>query len=96
MYRLALEAGGEAVLDPEEWFGRMTAKTALGWLMHYAVEPFGNRERGMRTGRLALATGLEKGSEEDFIVSDPTEAELRDRQKWEEQVAEFYSWSRGG
>jgi hypothetical protein len=95
IYRLADKAGGVAVFDPEAWFGQMSVRAVVGWLEFYAVEPWGNREQGIRTGMLALATGMEKGSAEDFIVSTPTKAEERERRQWEEQVAGFNSWVRG-
>ena len=76
----------------------MSVRTALRWVRHYAVEPWGNREAGIRTGLLAKTnvSDPDKIAAEDFIVSLPTKQEEKEREEWEERVAAFHSWSRNG
>lgn len=93
-----MQAGGVAVFDPVAWFGAMSVATALRWSRFYAIEPWGNKEAGLRTGMLAAATGQasQEISVEDFIVSAPTRREAAEIAEWERQAAEFDSWKRHG
>lgn len=77
----------------------MTVGAALRWARFYAVEPWGNKEAGLRTGMLAMAVGecdQEKVTAEDFVVAVPTPGEARRREESAELVAEFESWRRKG
>lgn len=88
-------AGGVAVFSPRLWFSSMSVHDALRWSRFYQLEPWGNREAGIRTGLLAFATGeidRAKVAVDDFVVAAPTEHERRNREQVEGQIAEFYSW----
>jgi hypothetical protein len=90
-----LKAGGVAILDPEAWFAAMAVKTALRWSRHYELEPWGNKESGVRTGLLALSAGnIEKDAVDDFVVSAPTKRESVNIAKWRQEADEFDRWKR--
>ena len=68
----------------------MPARDYLGWLRHYNREPWGNREKGLRTGLLARATSeLEDLDVETFVIAAPTKAEQAEREEWDRQSREF-------
>jgi hypothetical protein len=72
--------------DVSDW----TADKYLRYLRHSYLEPWGNREKGLRTGLLARATSeLEDLDIETFVVAAPTKAEQAEREEWERQAAEF-------
>lgn len=75
----------------------MPAKEYLGWLRHYRVEPWGNREAGERSYLSALFTGQIDPTQvgpDDFIVKAETQREREEREEWEQQAAEFESEAR--
>ena len=72
--------------DVSEW----PAAKYLRYIRHYHVEPWGNRESGLRTGYLAMVTSDAEGIDpETFIIANPTKAEAKERDEWERQSEEF-------
>ena len=66
------------------------AKKFLQFIRHYHVEPWGNREAGLRTGYLAMVTSKAEGIDpETFIIAAPTKAEQTERDEWDRQREEF-------
>lgn len=72
----------------------MPAKEYLGWLRHYLIEPWGNKEKGIRTGLLAAVSSGEELDPEDFIIKAPTVAEKAEIESWQRQAEEFDSMQR--
>lgn len=72
----------------------MPAAEYLGWLRHYLAEPWGNREKGIRTGLLAAASAGVELDPEDFIVKAPTKAEQAEIDDLKKQAEEFDAMQR--
>lgn len=73
----------------------MPAKEYLGWLRNYDLEPWGNKEAGLRTGLLAMASSEIEGIDpEMFVISEPTKREQAEHEEWQKQSAEFEAMGR--